>query len=334
MVPTFVPMTLGDIFEKTFSLFGKTFVRNLMIALVFLVVPIVVMVMSADIFYNSIADMQENLVQGQAGGGLETVTSMIETFSFFGFAILLLMVCGLFAEITISIVVSQELLGQPISFNDALNETFQQKWRYGIGQGLLKFFILIGGMVIAGIVMAILSAFSQILGGLVMILSILVLIPVLFYIIFKWFFSLTAVAVSDLGVTDSLRKSWNLVDGYWWRTFGIILLLGIIAQLIVSIISLPVTFAFMWDFYQRMFASFGETGGNFNPETSRQLLRDMGLGVGISIGVSSLISMLITPVYTVVLYYDLRARNSDFPRSKETETLDDQSPEPIDLGMM
>ena len=136
MNPQFLPLTLGDIFEKTFSLFGKTFVRNLIIALIFLMVPIVVMVIAADAFYSSIADMQESLAQGQAENGLDVLFSIAGTLSFFGFAAILLIVFTMFAEIAISIIVSQEMLSRTISFSDAINETFSQKWIYGIGQGL------------------------------------------------------------------------------------------------------------------------------------------------------------------------------------------------------
>ncbi len=334
MNPQFLPLTLGDIFEKTFSLFGKTFVRNLIIALIFLMVPIVVMVIAADAFYSSIADMQESLAQGQAENGLDVFLSIAGTLSFFGFAAILLIVFTMFAEIAISIIVSQEMSSRTISFSDAISETFSQKWIYGIGQGLLKYSILIGGVVIVGILVAMLAAFSKFLMGLVMILCLLGLAPVFLYLIFKWYFSLTAVAVDDLGVTDSLRKSWYLVEGCWWRTFGIILLLTILTQFIISIVSLPITFASMWDVYKEVFTSLGKTGGNIDTETMRQLQRDMGPGIGISTGLSSLISLLITPVFTVVLYYDLRARSNDFPHTKEKIVLDDQSQQPIDFGQL
>jgi len=245
-----------------------------------------------------------------------------------------LVLCALFAEIAVSVVVSQELLSRPISYSDAISETFSQKWLYGIGQAILKSLILIGGIIVIAIFLGILAALSQALMGLMMVLIILILIPFFIYLTIKWYFSLTAVAVEDIGVTDSLRKSWNLVDGHWWRTFGILFLLTIIAQLIVLIVSSPIIFAFMWDFYKEYFQSFGATGGNIDPETSRQVMRNMGPGMGISIGISPLISLLITPVFTVVMYYDLRARNNEFPQPKEEIIMDDQSQQTIDLGQM
>jgi len=330
----FVPMTLGDIFEKTFVIFGKTFVRNLIIALLFLSIPIVLMAVAADVFYSSIGELQESLLHGQSESGLEALMPLAGAVSIFGIATIVLLLCVLFAQISISIVVSQEMLSRPISYGDAIDETFHQKWLYGIGQGLLKYLLLIGGVVLVGITAAILATISKFLMGLVLVLCILILMPVVLYLSFKWFFSLTAVAVDDLGVTDSMRKSWHLVDGFWWRTFGIILLLSILTQFIIIIVSLPITFAGMWDVYKDMFTMIGKTGGNISPEMFKEFQKSIGPGVGISTGISSLLSLLITPVFTVVLYYDLRARNNDFPHRKESAVLSDQPQQPIDLGLM
>jgi hypothetical protein len=330
----FVPMTLGDIFEKTFIIFGRTFVRNLIIASLFLIIPIVMMAVAADVFYSSIGELQESLLHGQSETGLDALMPLAGAVSFFAFATIVLVICVLFAEIAISIVVSQEMLSRPISYGDAIDETFHQKWLFGIGQGLLKYLILIGSVVLVGITTAILAAISKFLMGLVLVLCILILLPVVLYLAFKWYFSLTAVAVDDLGVTDSMRKSWQLVGGFWWRTFGIILLLSTLTQFVITIISLPITFASMWDVYKNMFTVIGKTGGNISPEIFQEIQKSIGPGVGISTGISSLLSLLITPVFTVVLYYDLRARNNDFPHRKESAVLNDQPQQPIDLGPM
>ena len=41
------------------------------------------------------------------------------------------------------------------------------------------------------------------------------------------------------GVVASLRRSRALVRGAWWRTFGILLLVNVIAQLVGNILSIP-----------------------------------------------------------------------------------------------
>jgi hypothetical protein len=332
MNPPFPPLTLGDIFEKTFSLIGKTFFRNLVIALLILLFPIILMAIATDDFYSSLADMQNSVHQDQADPGLDMILSILSTLSFFLIATLVFALGILFAEIAISIVVNQEILSHPITFLDAFNEIFNLKWLYGIGQAVLKYSIFIGGIIILGVVVAIFAAISKLLMGIMVILCLFVLIPVAAYISLKWYFSLTAIAVDDLTVIESLRASWYLVEGNWWRTLGILLLLSILTQFAVSIISLPITFGSMWDVYKEYFTMLGKTGGNIDPEMLKNLEQSFGPGIAIGSGIGALLSLLVTPVYTVVLYYDLQARgNTNTSIQKEPANIQETPQEPIDL---
>jgi hypothetical protein len=333
MNPPFPPLTLGDIFEKTFSLIGKTFFRNLCIAVLILLFPIILMAIATDDFYSSLADMQVTVHQVQSEPGLDLILSILGTLSFFLIATLVFALGVLFAEIAISIVVSNEILSHPITFSDALSELFDLKWLYGIGQAVLKFFIFVGGIIILGIIIAIFAALSKLLMGLMVVLCLLVLIPVIAYIALKWYFSLTAIAVDDLTIIESLRASWYLVEGYWWRTFGILLLLSILTQFAISIVTLPITFGSMWDVYKEYFTMLGKTGGNINPEMLKNLEKSFGPGIAIGSGIGALFSLLVTPVYTVVLYYDLRARENTGTIVQQNPTVvQDASQKPIDLG--
>ena len=335
MNPPFPPLTLGDIFEKTFSLIGKTFFRNLCIAVLILLFPIILMAIATDDFYTSLADMKDTIHQVQSEPGLDMIVSILSTLSFFLLATFVFALGVLFAEIAISIVVSQEIFSYPITFWDALSELFNLKWLYGIGQAVLKYSIFIGGILIIGIILAIFAALSKMLMGIMVVLCLLALIPVIVYIGLKWYFSLTAIAVDDLTVIESLRASWYLVEGYWWRTFGILLLLSILTQFAISIVSLPITFGSMWDVYKEYFTMLGKTGGNINPEMLKNLEKSFGPGIAIGSGISALLSLLVTPVYMVVLYYDLRAReNTGTTIQQNPADIQDDSQEPIDFGQL
>jgi hypothetical protein len=333
MNPPFSPLTLGDIFEKTFSLIGKTFFRNLCIAVLILLFPIILMAIATDDFYSSLADMQVAVHQVQSAPGLDMILSILSTLSFFVFATFVFGLGVLFAEIAISIVVSREILSNPITFSDALIEMFHLKWLYGIGQAVLKFSIFIGGILILGIIVAILSTLSKMIMGIMVVLCMLVLIPVITYVAMKWYFSLTGIAVDDLTVIESLRVSWNLLEGNWWRTCGILFLLSILTQFVITIVSLPITFGSMWDVYKEYFTMLGKTGGNINPEMLKNLEKSFGPGIALGSGISALLSLLVTPVYMVVLYYDLRARgNTNTTVQQNPAVIQDASQEPIDLG--
>ena len=329
-----LPMDLGGIFEKTFTLIGKTFVRNLIIALLFLAIPLILMAVAADDFYSSLVDIQNALQHAQGENSFDAIMTLLGALSFFGVATLVLLLAVMFAEIAISIVVNEELQSRTITFRDAIDETFRGKWLYGVGQALLKIIIFVGGIIIIGVVVAVLGVISKALMGLVLILLLIALVPLVLYVVFKWYFSLTAVALDDLTVVESLRESWNLVTGYWWRTFGLLILFSLITQLVIMIVSLPITFASMGDVYKDYFTMLGKTRGNIDPAALKNFESSFSPGVSISTGISSLLTLLIAPVYTVVLYVDLRARNTVTTQPSPAPILQDSSAAPTDFDMM
>lgn len=312
-----LPMTLGDIFERTFNLIGKTFVRNIIIAAIFLVIPVVLLMIAADNFYSSIADVgfptDNPALKYQTG--LQFLLPFLGGIILFIVSFLVLALATLLSEIAISYTVGKEMVGEPVSLNKALQETFYAKWLYGIGQGLLKYLIIGGGAVIISFFLWTFAVVidSGVVLGLLIAIVVLVMVPTALFVVYRWYFSLTAVAVEDLGPIDSLRQSWFLVQGYWWRTFGILLLLSMLTQFVVYIVSIPFTFGSMWGFYKAIFTAIGQTGGQTDPQVMHDAMKSLGPSVGFGVGVSSLLTLLITPVFTVVMYFDLRARKNDLP---------------------
>jgi hypothetical protein len=306
-------MTLGDIFERTFALIGKTVARNLMAGIIFLVIPIALMSIAADNFYSSIADV--GFPPGGSVGQAQSFLPFLGSIVLFMLAVIVLALSVLLAEITISYMVGKEITGETVSLKKAVQETFNVKWLYGIGQGLLKYLIIGGSALVLGFFLSTLGVVIDNKIILVLLIAIFVIaaVPVALFIILKWYFSLTAVAVEDLGPVDALRQSWFLVKDYWWRTFGILILLSILSQFVIYVVSVPLTFGTMWNFYKMIFTQLGNAGGEPDPQVMGEALRSIGPGVAIGTGITSILSLLITPVFTVVMYFDLRARKNDLP---------------------
>ncbi len=329
-----LPMNVGDMFERTFFLIGKTFVRNVIIAAIFLIIPVILLMIAADYFYSSIADLVSSGggLAGTGQTGFDLFTSMLGPIAMFCIALLFLGLGSLLAEMTIMFTVGKELTGESVSFSEAIRETFYAKWLYGIGQGLLKFLAIIGGSVVIGIFIAVVSAAvdSAAITGLLIGLCVIVGLPLVVLVYMRWYFSLTAVAIEELTPMDSLRQSWFLVKGLWWRTFGILILLSILSQFVISIVSLPLQFGSMWSFYRDLFTAIGKTGGDLTPEMLRTTMKGMGPGIGIGTGITSILSLMIAPVYTVVMYFDLRARKNDLPESLTPAPISPPPPSPQD----
>ncbi len=70
---------------------------------------------------------------------------------------------------------------------------------------------------------------------LVAVVAILAAIAVLIIGIARFALAIPALVVERLGPVDALRRSWSLVEGSTWRTFGIVLLAGLVLTIIASV---------------------------------------------------------------------------------------------------
>ncbi|ONH32232.1 hypothetical protein BL253_05680 [Pseudofrankia asymbiotica] len=95
-------------------------------------------------------------------------------------------------------------------------------------------------------------------------------------------------------VTGALRRSRYLIRGAWWRTFGILLLAGVIAGTLVLVVSVPVAL------FTPTPSSLTESSGR--PSTTGLVVQALG---------SLLIVTIVTPVLAgviAILYIDRRIR--------------------------
>lgn len=127
------------------------------------------------------------------------------------------------------------------------------------------------------------------LGGVLLFAGILLItIPFVIWIAVRWLVGAPALLAEDLGPVNALGRSWQLVEGRWWRTVGIFLVVVIMTTVASAIL--------------------GATGGAI-----------MGLVPGLSDDLrgalvqvtSSLTGALVLPVSYIaitLMYYDLRVR--------------------------
>src|SRR5579872_1781901 len=79
------------------------------------------------------------------------------------------------------------------------------------------------------------------LGALLVLIGLIFIIIPGIYIAVRFTVASQAAVLERQGVTDSLRRSWELVQGNWWRVFGIVLvvtiLVGVLETLVGRIVS-------------------------------------------------------------------------------------------------
>jgi hypothetical protein len=115
------------------------------------------------------------------------------------------------------------------------------------------------------------------------------------FLLVKLLFIPQAVVLDDLGALRAFGRSYSLTGGYWWRIWGIYLLVSFIVLIIVGLL--------------QQGAKIAEMGLRIVPGMSE-------LGIAASSGVlMTLISIVIQPlavIATTLLYYDLRVRKEGF----------------------
>ena len=108
-----------------------------------------------------------------------------------------------------------------------------------------------------------------------------------------WMFITPIIAIEGLSVMGALRRSWDLVNGEWWRCFSTYLLLSLLVGLVTGAISWPVSMLSV--------VLLGEG--------------QMALALALSTGIGTVLGIVVQPVLIiglVMLYYDLRIRKEGF----------------------
>ncbi|GHH58349.1 hypothetical protein [Lentzea cavernae] len=215
-----------------------------------------------------VATLDPNTVtQEQAMDQLASTLTGIFTGAFL--SILLLLIGTVFLSGFITVIVGHAVLGKPV--------TFQQAWE----EFKPRLLPLLGATLLSGLVITV---------GLILCVVPGVWLWVLFALVTP------ALVLERCGVTAAFGRSKKLVDGAWWRTFGILLLTVVIGWVISWIISLP-------------FGLLGAATTGFSDDPTAAL--SVGSLVLSTIGaiIASTITLPFSSAVTVLLYVDRRMRS-------------------------
>ena len=121
--------------------------------------------------------------------------------------------------------------------------------------------------------------------------SSLFIIPGIFLSV-KWSVAFPAVVSERAGPFSAISRSWELTRGHWWRTFGTLLVVGLLSFVIY-------------------FAIGGVLGACDRDDSDMSEVAVAALTVTLNIVLFAIMYPLWAAVITV-LYYDLRVRNEGF----------------------
>jgi hypothetical protein len=260
--PQLRPLSVGETLDAGFRLFRERFGTLLVCVLV----PMVPLTILSTIL---IASVSPDVFDPNAPALTED-----EANDFLAAVLILVLLYGIAATLAIAAcfkVISSAYLGE--------HETAASSLRHGLKRAVP----LILTYIVIGIPTGLLGIFwIFIIPGLLSI-----------WLTVKWSMAYPAVIAEQAGPFKAMGRSWTLTRKNWWRTFGTLFVLFLIAFVIYLAIGFGLTSAV---------AAVADTIGSFAYATVNTLLSLIALAI-----VFPLVAAIVT-----VLYYDLRVRSEGF----------------------
>ena len=206
-------------------------------------------------------------------------------------------VLGVVATGLLTVVMGQAVLGRRVTASQAWDRTRSRFWAL-LGLTLLVS-LVVGAIAVGGVLVAVLvgwwlTSASTGLGVAVGLMLGLAVIALVVWVNIKLLLAPVALMLESAGVITSMRRSWALVQGAWWRTFGIYLLGSILAAIVSSVLAIPFTVV-------GAIVSLGSIESGSLPITYT-------LGIALATLVSSTIVLPFTSGIVSLLYIDRRIR--------------------------
>jgi len=196
----------------------------------------------------------------------------------------------------LTVVVSRAVLGQRITTGEAWQQA-RPRLPALFGVTMLVFLIVLAVAVVGlgpGILLAVASAPGPLV-AVAFVVGVPLFLAAAVYLYVAFALAPPTVVLERQPVVASLRRSRALVKGAWWRTFGILLLVNVIAQILAGILSVPFTIGALG-------ATFF-TGEDVNPYEIIPLLI-----TAVGTIVAGAITWPFTAAATALLYVDRRMR--------------------------
>ncbi|HEV7236726.1 MAG TPA: glycerophosphoryl diester phosphodiesterase membrane domain-containing protein [Ktedonobacteraceae bacterium] len=250
------PRTVAEILDQAFRLYRKHFLTFVaIIAVVHVPLQLATQIISA-LLLGNLTSYESNAFSGNFSGNSFSSATTNSLFSYLGVfyaaTVVLALLYGLLLSLSqgaLTAEIANSHLDKPVSFSDGYRQMFS---RLGSLLGVIFLELGIGIVVFIPIILLFVlalgiglnSAFSSGGGsssagsgafiGLIC-FSCFLIIPafLLFAYVFVRFYVVTPVImVERLGPVQALRRSWELIRNYWWRTFGLLVVLAILGYIV------------------------------------------------------------------------------------------------------
>jgi len=221
--------------------------------------------------------------------------------------------------------VARATLGEKLRLGPLWRRAATRLWPLTLWTLLLTVALVIGTAVIAGIVIVLVSVGGVagiVAGVLVGLVGGLLLAAASAFLYTKTSAVPSLIVLEELGVRASVRRSWSLTRGYFWRTLGILLLVGLIVQVISQIVTTPVSLLL------GLGTMLVDPSGAFSEQSS---ILSVVVSLIIAIPVAA-VAAVVQSAAVALIYLDLRMRKEgldlELARYVESVTQGNDVPDP------
>ncbi len=316
------PLSLGDLLDRAFRLYQANFRTLITVSAVFYIPYAIITGLLTGQTIGGYFGMLGAL-DAAATAPEEFGVDFGPAFSFFG-ATLLLSVVGIAVAGFVSLALTAQhlahLRGESLSLGASVHTASRRFWAW-LGMNAVRVLAVIGVSLVASVLLicgatAVIAVGGAGVGGLftsgdvapwaqgvavagtvvVFVVLYLVMIAIILlpvgYLFARWVAAVPGLLDQRWGAVESLRQSWRLTRGRFWRAFGYLALLSVLSFIVVSVPQIVI---------QQLLTLV--------------LLDNIGVAFGLSTAFSSLLTVLWQPLFTaaiVLLYFDLRVRSESY----------------------
>lgn len=277
------PLSLSELLDETFRIYRKAFPLFLGVALA-VSLPTLIILLAFGVY---------TLTGGQFFNNPEFQQ---DPSTFFRSTAFQSLVAAFAVIVLVSIFVIPFTYGAPV--RAAIDVSLGRRPSLGsVLQGVLRrYFALWGAAILNGLAVGLLAI--TIIG-----------IPVAVWIYVRWALFAPSLLGENLGPARALGRSWQLVAGRWWRTFGILLLIYLLVAVLGAIVSTA-------------FQLIGALIPGLSV-TAREGVSQVGSTLG------SVVAAPIQYIAWTLMYFDLRVRNESFDLDQLAQQVQSTGPSPV-----
>ncbi len=299
------PMTLGTILGAAFQTLRRNPAATLAPALILTIAVAVIQVLGSTGFlasyFGAFSDISDN---PDASFDPNTIVTPFVGYALTTFlSALLSLIVSAIVEAIVTVQVASSTLGSRLRLRGL--------WRRLRGRrgAVIGWAALTGGAVLVGFGVVTLGVVGlSLTGGTGAVIGVLLgfLLFAGLFVVFVWLwvklgFVPAAIVLERTSILASMRRSWRLTTGAFWRTFGIRLLVAVIIGVATSIITTPISFAFT------LGAGVLQPNGSPTDSLTSTLIASTIATQAVT-AIISAVGLVVTTATTALLYLDQRMR--------------------------